>query len=280
MRQTEFGLDVASPLFTLLTLASSVSNERLIMCMYEMCGTFAVCKIASQVKLALEQAYGNRWGDARSGWENVNDVSGNPTDLWKRPPLIELSELTEFANKIQGLPRCQIVHTCREMHYGGCGIAARGPGSMLFGLSRLRGGEGLHLTNNVEIRMTRSGSPISGLDRRYADILLSNKDGSRECLVECQGKAIHGSIEPRSRTPIERRPCDDGISCRSNDLWSASRLRCLPRGDGTHHVLSRYAAEDKTPRQQSSNGSFVRRFLSIGRECSCAGRKRSRELEF
>lgn len=81
VRQTEFGLDVASPLFTLLTLASSVSNERLIMCMYEMCGTFAVCKIAPQVKSALEQAYGGRWGDARSGWENVKDVSGNPTDL-------------------------------------------------------------------------------------------------------------------------------------------------------------------------------------------------------
>ena len=69
--------------------------------------------------------------------------------------------------------------------------------SMLFGLSRLRGGEGLRLTNNVEIRMTRSARLISGLDRRYADILLSNKDGSRECLVECQGKAIHGSIESK-----------------------------------------------------------------------------------
>ena len=87
MQQTEFGLDVASPLFTLLTLASSVSNERLIMCMYEMCGTFAVCKIAPQVKSALV--------------------------------------------------------------------------------------------------------------RRYADILLSNEDGSRECLVECQGKSIHGSIESK-----------------------------------------------------------------------------------
>lgn len=71
VRQTEFGLDVASPLFTLLTLASSVSNERLIMCTYEMCGTFAVCKIAPQVKSALVQAYGGRWGDARLGWENV-----------------------------------------------------------------------------------------------------------------------------------------------------------------------------------------------------------------
>ena len=58
MRQTEFCLDVASPLFTLLTLASSVSNERLIMCMYEMCGTFAVCKIAPQVSRHLSRHTG------------------------------------------------------------------------------------------------------------------------------------------------------------------------------------------------------------------------------
>lgn len=196
MRQTEFGLDVASPLFTLLTLASSVSNERLIMCMYEMCGTFAVCKIAPQVKSALEQAYGSRWSDARSGWENVKDVSGNPTDLWKRPPLIELSELIEFVDKVRGSAALNRSYEPRNALRGGS-IAARGQASMLFGLTRLRGGEGLSLTNNVEIRMTRSARLISGLDRRYADILLANKDGSRECLVECQGKAIHGSIESK-----------------------------------------------------------------------------------
>lgn len=127
MRQTEFGLDVASPLFTLLTLASSVSNERLIMCMYEMCGTFAVCKIAPQVKSALEQAYGGRWGDARSGWENVKDTSGNPTDLWKRPPLIELSELTEYVDKIPGLRGAKSFTRAAKCITGVAGIAARGP---------------------------------------------------------------------------------------------------------------------------------------------------------
>ncbi|MCT6783443.1 hypothetical protein JMJ97_05540 [Collinsella aerofaciens] len=197
MQQTEFGLDVASPLFTLLTLASSVSNERLIMCMYEMCGTFAVCKIAPQVKSALVQAYGGQWGDARLGWENVKDVSGNPTDLWKRPPLIELSELTEYVDKIRGLRGAKSFIRAAKCITGVAASPLEVQASMLFGLSRLRGGEGLRLTNNVEIRMTRSARLISGLDRRYADILLANKDGSRECLVECQGKAIHGSIESK-----------------------------------------------------------------------------------
>ena len=167
------------------------------MCMYEMCGTFAVCKIAPQVKLAFEQAYGSRWGDARLGWENVKDASGNPTDLWKRPPLIELSELTEFANKIQGLRGAKSFTRAAKCITGIVASPLEVQASMLFGLSRLRGGEGLRLTNNVEIRMTRSARLISGLDRRYADILLSNKDGSRECLVECQGKAIHGSMESK-----------------------------------------------------------------------------------
>ena len=69
--------------------------------------------------------------------------------------------------------------------------------AMLFGLTRLRGGDGRRLTIIVVIRLTRSARLISGFDRRYADILLANKDGSRECLVECQGKAIHGSIESK-----------------------------------------------------------------------------------
>lgn len=59
---------------------------------------------------------------------------------------------------------------------------------MLFGLSRLRGGEGLRLTNNVEIRMTRSARLISGLDRRYADILLSNKDGAESVWLNARVK--------------------------------------------------------------------------------------------
>ena len=178
MQQTEFGLDVASPLFTLLTLASSVSNERLIMCMYEMCGTFAVCKIAPQVKSALEQAYGSRWGDARLGWENVKDVAGNPTDLWKRPPLIELSELSEYVDKIPGLRGAKSFTRAAKCITGVAASPLEVQASMLFGL-------------------TRSARLISGLDRRYADILLANKDGSRECLVECQGKSIHGSIESK-----------------------------------------------------------------------------------
>lgn len=197
VRQTEFGFDVASPLFTLLTLASSVSNERLIMCMYEMCGTFAVCKIAPKLKSALVQAYGDRWGDAQLGWENVKDVAGNPTDLWKRPPLIELSELAEYVDKIRGLRGAKSFTRAAKCITGVAASPLEVQASMLFGLTRLRGGEGLRLTNNVEIRMTRSARLISGLDRRYADILLSNEDGSRECLVECQGKSIHGSIESK-----------------------------------------------------------------------------------
>ncbi len=109
-----------------------------------------------RLKLALEQAYGGRWGDARLGWENVKDASGNPTDLWKRPPLIELSELTEFANKIQGLRGAKSFTRAAKCITGVVASPLEVQASMLFGLSRLRGGEGLHLTNNVEIRMTRS----------------------------------------------------------------------------------------------------------------------------
>ena len=111
--------------------------------------------------------------------------------------MIELSELTEYVDKIRGLRGAKSFTRAAKCITGMAASPLEVQASMLFGLSRLRGGEGLRLTNNVEIRMTRSARLISGLDRRYADILLANKDGSRECLVECQGKAIHGSIESK-----------------------------------------------------------------------------------
>ena len=107
-------------------------------------------------------------------------------DLWKRPPLIELSELAEYVDKIRGLRGAKSFTRAAKCITGVAASPLEVQASMLFGLTRLRGGEGLRLTNNVEIRMTRSARLISGLDRRYADILLSNEDGSRECLVECQ----------------------------------------------------------------------------------------------
>lgn len=111
--------------------------------------------------------------------------------------LVELSELTEYVDKIPGLRGAKSFTRAAKCITGVAASPLEVQASMLFGLTRLRGGEGLRLTNNVEIRLTRSARLISGLDRRYADILLANKDGSRECLVECQGKAIHGSIESK-----------------------------------------------------------------------------------
>lgn len=47
-RQTEHGFDVTSPEFTLLSLATQVSRNQLLMACYEMCGSFAVLSPASE----------------------------------------------------------------------------------------------------------------------------------------------------------------------------------------------------------------------------------------
>lgn len=197
IEESDFGFDVASPLFTLLTMAPYVTNERLIMCMYEVCGSFSVFKLTPGLKEMLVRAYGSNWPSARFGWENVKDVSGNPTDLWKHDPMITLEELNDFADRCRGLHGAKSFARAAKCVTGVAASPLEVQASMLFGLSRLRGGEGLSIANNVKINLSNDAQIISDTTLRYADIQLFSPDKMRECLVECQGKAIHGSVEAK-----------------------------------------------------------------------------------
>ena len=55
-RQTEHGFDVTSPEFTLLSLATQVSRNQLLMACYEMCGSFAVFKPCERTQQQLDEA--------------------------------------------------------------------------------------------------------------------------------------------------------------------------------------------------------------------------------
>ena len=55
-RQTEHGFDVTSPEFTLLSLATQVSRNQLLMACYEMCGSFAVFRPCERTQQQLDEA--------------------------------------------------------------------------------------------------------------------------------------------------------------------------------------------------------------------------------
>ena len=195
IEDTEFGFEVTSPLFTLLTMAPYVTNERLIMCMYEFCGSFSVFKMKAPLKELLVRAYGSSWSSARFGWENVKDASGGTTDLWKRDPLVALDELRDFSDRCFGLRGAKSFVRAAKCVTGVAASPLEVQASMLLSLSRLRGGEGFPIANNVKINLSKDAQVISNTVHRYADIQLFSPDRMRDCLIECQGKAIHGSVE-------------------------------------------------------------------------------------
>lgn len=197
IEETDFGFEVASPLFTLLTLAPHVTNERLIMCAYEVCGSFSVFKVTPCLKEMLVRAYGQDWSGGRFGWENIRDVSGNSTDLWKRDPLVSLEELSDFADRCRGLRGAKSFARAAKCVTGVAASPLEVQASMLFGLSRLRGGEGLSIANNVKINLSNDAQIISDSTLRYADIQLFSPGKMHDCIVECQGKVIHGSVEAK-----------------------------------------------------------------------------------
>ena len=194
-----FGVQVATPLFTLLTMASSVSEYLLIMAMYELCGTFAVFQPSPMLESLLDHACAEHVLDPTFGWRRMIASDGRKTSLWKRRPLVTVEEIRKFVNDTAGMRGAKNMARAAAALTGITASPFEAQTSMLLGLGRRRGGWGLRIENNVALSMTQSARRISGTDERIADIVVTSDDGDRSVIVECQGEAFHGSVEARLR---------------------------------------------------------------------------------
>lgn len=194
---TNLGIETATPLFTLLTMAPSVSEYRLIMAMYEMCGTFCVFQPSKMIESLLDRAYGERTLDPSYGWKRLVDASGRKTNLWKRSPLIELDELAKYACAVTGMRGAKGFTKAATAVSGVAASPFEVQGSMLLGMSRRRGGNAFDIENNVQLTLNRGARLVSGREKRYGDIVITSKDGTRSVVLEFQGEAFHGSVEAK-----------------------------------------------------------------------------------
>lgn len=194
---TPFGYQVTSPLFTLLTMAPDVSPTRLAMAMYEFCGTFCVFEPAPAISRLLDRALRERVLEPGFGWRRMRSHDGSASNLWKRPPLIDVDDLRLFASQNSGMRGIKAFRQAANMVSGITASPLEVQASMLLGVSRPLGGEGLQLENNVDLQLSRSAQRISGTRRRIADIVVSDGTGEGSVIVECQGAAFHGSIEAK-----------------------------------------------------------------------------------
>ena len=194
IQATPLGVDATSPLLTLFHLARHIPETHLIMALYEFCGWFTVFKPTPRIEALLHEAERSSLIDSSFGWRRTRNAAGAPSDLWQRPPLIDLEELIDFANAMsdrRGGPA--FLRAARQV----TGITAspfEAQASMLLSLPRLQGGEGLTgIVNNQRIALTREAARLSGKTTCYADIFFERSEAA-PLVIECQGKSAHANV--------------------------------------------------------------------------------------
>lgn len=179
---------VTSPLFTLLTMAPSVTPVELAMAMYEFCGEFSVYNPPEEYE-NLTQRH-----TRPDEWSRVFESSGRPTSLWMRPALISIDDLRDFANSIKGMRGARTFREAAAMVLGVTRSPFEAQACLLLGSKRTQGGYGLSLRTNEVLRLDQQAKRLAQRDYCVADIYLESPDGTRCVDVECQGAAVHSSL--------------------------------------------------------------------------------------
>ena len=202
-RQTEHGFDVTSPEFTLLSLATQVSRNQLLMACYEMCSSFAVFTLCERTQQQLDEAISLKFIPPDCGWKRIVDTKGNDTNLWKRAPLLSAADIAAFAKQAAGLRGVKQLRWAAERMAGQTASPFEVQTSMLVSLPRDEGGLGIGITNNARIPLSEAARSLYDKTCCYADILIESVTDSMGVILECQGRSAHDS-EAASLSDAER----------------------------------------------------------------------------
>lgn len=193
VHETDFGFAVTSPAATLLTMARVVSRLRLLMAVYEMVGEFAVFNPCERAENLLSQMIYQGFVRSNEGWNRVMNVDGAGTNLWCREPLLSIDELKAFCDEVSGFHGVKDLRWAADQVTGITASPFEAQASILLGLSRSAGGEGLDIKNNERIRLSPTARRIYPCDACYADIFIEGKGEAPGVVIECQGRSVHAS---------------------------------------------------------------------------------------
>lgn len=190
---TSLNVKVTSPLYTLYQLSFHLDPIHLLMAMYEFCGTFSIYKASRSVSELIKAVPGISL-DLASTWTCVKDKEGEFSDLWRRPPLIEIDELRHFARSLSGMRGCLRFQRAAESVTGIVASPFEAQLSILLSLPRKQGGENLNcFVNNERITLSDKAARLAGRRTCYADLLFKDTGHKRPLIVECQGRIIHNN---------------------------------------------------------------------------------------
>lgn len=194
IRDTEFDVRVASPLFTILSLASRLSVNQLTMALYELVGTFAVYRPDQAVHDYLQQIIDRQLLPLDEGWRPCLTPDGKLTGLWQRDPLVTLDELRSFANHVCGMRGAKRFAAAAENVFGITSSPFEAQAAMLIGLSRRRGGKGVGPIKCAHtIRLEGDARRIHPRHDCVADLYIEGDEHHRPIVIECQGQDFHST---------------------------------------------------------------------------------------
>lgn len=202
--QSELGFEVASPAFTLLTLANQVSYITLVMCAYELCGSFAVFKPSPRIEEALANPRNRAALSAPGAWERVRSATGSLSSLWNREPILDIDELRDFAANTDGMRGHRALMRAAKDVKGVAASPLEVQAAMLLSLDTRLGGCGFKdLQLNRRIWLSVSARFASGRSSAIADLYLEGEEGVK-LDIECQSRMIHddngAAIEDSNRS--------------------------------------------------------------------------------
>ena len=225
---THLGFSVTNPLNTLFTMTRFVSQMDLVLAMYELCGWFSVFEPTSAAEIQLEKAAGDKRPSSTQGlfgleededeapWKRVyahvvvkasengrqtNEQESDKvvtrlkgTSLWMRKPLIELSELHRFADKVKSKMWGRQFYEAAQQVIGIAASPLEVAGILLLSRPRRFGGAGFReVYVNDLTPLSVSAQSIAGQNVCYGDIVIVNPILMKAAIIEIQGEVIHGS---------------------------------------------------------------------------------------
>ena len=173
------------------------------MACYEMCGSFAVFNPCKRTQQQLDEAISLKLIPPNCGWERVKDVNGSDTNLWKRTPLLNATDIAAFAKQAAGLRGVKQLRWATERMTGQTASPFEVQTSMLVSLPRNEGGLGINISNNVRIPLSDAARSLCDKTCCYADILIESATDSMGVILECQGRSTHDN-EAASLSDAER----------------------------------------------------------------------------
>lgn len=254
---TGFGLGVTTPEATLLTMASQVCLESLIMAAYELCGTFCSYRPASSMKYALGGlGTVEKLCEGQDGWQALKMRDGHPAPFVMRPALTSPDEIAAYAQRAKGCKGWRVLARAAEQVAGSCATPLEARVAIALSAARSIGGQGLRKLACGEDRVTDALGGVVDADTK---MVLPRAEPLGPVVLDCYPHLTdEGTFtmrpDPDRVRRLERAGCDV-VSVRYGSLRDPFEyriwVRCVLERAGVHRAPKReeYMAREEHLRQ-------------------------------